>query len=92
MATDDPRSRYAGARRIRSIDAAGDEITLLAPRITPAPEVNGVYDIRLGDRLDLLAHTAFRDSTQWWRLADANPWLDATRLEVPGTPMELPDE
>jgi hypothetical protein len=54
--------------------------------------VNGFYEISQGDRLDLLAHTAFNDTTQWWRLADANPWHNATRLERPGTTVELPDE
>jgi hypothetical protein len=92
MATDDPRSRYSGSRRVQYIDAAGVEITLLAPRITPTPKIKGAYEIRSGDRLDLLAHTAFRDSTQWWRLADANPWHDPTQLEIAGTTVELPDE
>jgi hypothetical protein len=92
MAAKNRRSRYAGSRRITFVDAAGDEVTLLAPRVAPRPRVNGVYEISQGDRLDLLAHTAFNDTTQWWRLADANPWHNATRLERPGTTVELPDE
>ncbi|MGH1491151.1 MAG: LysM domain-containing protein [Acidimicrobiales bacterium] len=91
MATENERSRYYGSRKVTFIDAAGREVTFLAPRVAPEADVNGSYEIRQGDRLDLLAHAAFRDSTQWWRLADANPWHDATRLEIPGTNVELPD-
>ncbi|HEV3400495.1 MAG TPA: hypothetical protein VG078_01640, partial [Acidimicrobiales bacterium] len=69
----------------------GDRI-MLAPRVAPAPSSSGTYEIRGGDRLDLLAHVAFSDTTQWWRLADANPWSDATQLERPGTIIALPDE
>ncbi len=87
----DERSRYAGSREVTGTDRSGREITMLVPRIVRPPAVNGSYEIRQGDRLDLLAHTAFRDSTRWWRLADANPWVDAARLEQPGTTMELPD-
>jgi len=87
----DPRSRYRDARRIAVVGDDGVERTMLAPRIVPAPRTNGSYGVRPGDRLDLLAHVAFGDTTQWWRLADANPFPDADRLERPGTVMRLPD-
>ncbi len=87
----DERSRYATSRQVTVVDATGREITLLVPRIVRPPSTNGSYEIRQGDRLDLLAHTAFGDSTRWWQLADANPWHDATRLEEPGQTVELPD-
>lgn len=90
MATDD-RSRYAGSRWVTAVDASGREVAMVVPRIVPQPPTNGRYEIRQGDRLDLLAHAAFRDSTRWWRLADANPWPDATMLEEPGTTLDLPD-
>lgn len=89
--TADERSRYATSRRISIVDPTGRELTLLAPRIVRQPATNGSYEIRPGDRLDLLAHAAFGDSTRWWQLADANPWHDAARLEEPGLTMELPD-
>jgi hypothetical protein len=89
---DDPRSRYAGSRRVTVTGPAGEQRTMLAPRVAPAPRVNGSYEIRDSDRIDLLAATALGDSTRWWLLADANPWPDATRLEVPGTIIRLPDD
>jgi hypothetical protein len=63
---------------------------MTAPRIVPATDTRGTYDVREGDRLDLMALAAAGDSTQWWRLADANPWPDPTRLEVPGQSIDLP--
>ncbi|MDQ1713144.1 MAG: hypothetical protein QOE45_2594 [Frankiaceae bacterium] len=63
---------------------------MTAPRIVTATDTRGTYDVREGDRLDLMALAAAGDSTQWWRLADANPWADPTRLEVPGQSIDLP--
>jgi hypothetical protein len=92
MAGEDRRSRYAGSRRVAVVGAGGEEITMLVPRMAPEPRVNGSYEIRDSDRLDLLASTALGDSTRWWVLADANPWTDATQIETPGTIIRLPDE
>jgi nucleoid-associated protein YgaU len=87
----DPNSRYAGLPEIAVTAADGSTRVMCAPRVVPAPPVRGVYVARPGDRLDLMAHVAAGDSTRWWLLADANPFRDATRLEQPGQPIELPD-
>jgi nucleoid-associated protein YgaU len=91
MAAPDPTSRYAGQPTITVAAADGSARVLGAPRVVPAPPVRGIYTVRAGDRLDLLAHIAAGDSTRWWLLADANPHRDATRLEQPGQAIELPD-
>lgn len=85
-------SRYTGSRQVVVRLPPEGERVMLAPRIARATSSNGSYETRGGDRLDLLAHVAFGDSTLWWRLADANPWSDATQLERPGTIIALPDE
>ena len=92
MAADDRRSRYRDARRITVTGEDGVERTMLAPRIVAPARTNGTYEVRPGDRLDMFGHVAFGDTTQWWRLADANPYHDAERLERPGTVRRLPDE
>lgn len=69
----------------------GSRRVLSAPRVVPTPRLRGLYTVRAGDRLDLLAQIAAGDSTRWWLLADANPFPDATRLEEPGRTIELPD-
>jgi len=90
-AVPDPGSRYAGRPPIAVTGPDGSVRVLGAPRVVPAPPARGVYTVRAGDRLDLLAHVAAGDSTRWWLLADANPWADATRLERPGQIVDLPD-
>jgi nucleoid-associated protein YgaU len=91
MAGPDPTSRYAGLPEIAVVAPDGSIRVLGAPRVVPAMPLRGSYTIRPGDRLDLLAHVAAGDSTRWWLLADANPFPDATRLEEPGTQLDLPD-
>ena len=88
----DRHSRYRDSRTIEVTGEDGTEHTMLVPRVSREPRTNGTYEVRAGDRLDLLGHVAFGDTTQWWRLADANPFHDAERLERPGTIMRLPDE
>lgn len=89
--TFDANSRYAKLPAVPATAADGTAITLSAPRVVPAPDLApSGYDVRPADRLDLLGLAATGDSTQWWRLADANPWPDATRLERPGQRINLP--
>lgn len=86
----DPTSRYAGLPEITVQAPDGTIRTMSAPRVAPEPPLSGNYQVRGGDRLDLLGQAATGDSTRWWVLADANPWDDATRLEEPGETIELP--
>lgn len=83
-------SRYARQPVVEITQPDGTVRRMSAPRLAPRPPLRGRYDVRAGDRLDLMAQAATGDSTQWWRLADANPWSDPTRLEQPGQPIDLP--
>jgi nucleoid-associated protein YgaU len=88
----DASSRYATQPTVTSTAADGTPVTMSAPRVVPAPESHDrTYDVRASDRLDLLGHAVTGDTTKWWRIADANPWPDATRLERPGQRIDLPD-
>jgi hypothetical protein len=91
MSPPDPTSRYAGLPEIATTALDGSPRVLGAPRAVPAPPSSASYEVRAGDRLDLLGLAATGDSTRWWALADANPWLDPTRLERPGLRIGLPD-
>ena len=93
MSTPDPASRYAGQPTIAvpvPAEQGGGWRVLGAPRVVPDPGSHGTYTVRAGDRLDLLGLSATADTTRWWVLADANPFRDATRLEIPGQTIELP--
>jgi hypothetical protein len=91
MSPVDPTSRYAGLPALDVVAADGSTHRLGVPRVVPEPPLGGTYESTAGDRLDLLAQSAAGDSTRWWVLADANPWWDATRLEIPGQTVDLPD-
>jgi len=86
----DPTSRYAGLPTISVPAPDGSTHLMGAPRMAPEPAFQGSYQIVAGDRLDLLGRAATGDTTQWWVLADANAWRDATRLERPGQTIGLP--
>jgi hypothetical protein len=91
MPAPDPTSRYFGLATI-TVEAADGETRILGvPRVAPRPATKGTYEIRAGDRLDLVGQAATGDSTRWWLLADANPFVDATELERPGLTIDLPD-
>jgi hypothetical protein len=91
MAQIERTSRYAGLPILQVEGPDGASRTLGTPRVVPEPSLRGTYEVQAGDRLDLLAHSAAGDSTQWWLLADANPWFDPTRIELPGQSIDLPD-
>lgn len=89
--TAQPTSRYADLPTVAVPAPDGTTRVLRVPRVVPAVPVAGGYQVHPGDRLDLLGHLLVGDSTGWWRIADANPWADPTRLEQPGRTVELPD-
>ena len=46
--------------------------TILYPEIPP--NINDTYILtEVGDRLDILANTFYKDSTLWWIISRANP-------------------
>lgn len=90
MSGPDPTSRYTGLPTVTVPRADGEPVALGVPRVAPAPATVGTYQVRPGDRLDLMAQAAIADSTRWWLLADANPWFDPQRIEETGETIELP--
>jgi hypothetical protein len=91
MPAPDPTSRYHGQATVTVPTPDGGTRLLGTPRVAPAPRGDGAArHVRPGDRLDLLARAMLGDTTQWWRIADANPVADATLLEEPGRTIDLP--
>lgn len=84
-------SRYLRVPSYETTDADGVGRTLKRAR-EPAPvEPAQVYQVREGDRLDLLAHKFYRDSRKWWLIADANPQcLTIEELLQPGQVITIP--
>jgi len=68
-------------------------VPYLRPRLLPDPNnfaTIGTYEVRAGDRADVLAFRQFGDAEQWWRLADANPVVDPRELtDTPGKKLRI---
>jgi len=85
-------SRYAGQATITVPQDDGTTRPLGVPRVALALMAAITYQVREGDRLDLLAAAALGDSTGWWRIADSNPAADALADTEPGTVIGIPGE
>lgn len=83
-------SRYANVPVQIVKDPDGAEIRLLELR--PVPPTTSVFaHTPTGEeRLDHIAHRYYRDSTKYWRIADASDVLDPFDLVVPGRPLPVP--
>jgi hypothetical protein len=69
-----PSGRVATIVKLRRLPATDGELTLIAPH----------------DRLDVLAHEQYGDSTEFWHIADANSELDAAELAQPNNTIRIP--
>lgn len=85
-------SRHHGLP-VRTLVVDGVAVPYLARRFPPAPGDMIRADRHVvgpADRIDLMAHAAYGDATQFWRLADAAAVFDPLELEVPGRRLDVP--
>ncbi|MCW3819206.1 hypothetical protein ONA91_32670 [Micromonospora sp. DR5-3] len=85
-------SRYAGQATISVPQDDGSTRPMGVPRVAATLPAAITYQVRDGDRIDLLAAAGLGDSTGWWRIADSNPYADALRATEPGTVLAIPAE
>lgn len=55
-----------------------------------APVQYSTYTSRAGDTFELLAVRLYKDPTQYWRVADANPQVKFPDVIPTGTQLRLP--
>lgn len=84
----DKDSRYANLPLKTHRLPDGQEVSYLARRIIPPAQPVMETPVQPGDRLDLIAHRAFGDPRQSWRVMDANP--DPDPLTLADTPRAVP--
>jgi len=74
----------------RKLDKSGMRVygTTYYPEIPIENSDTFIYS-KVDDRLDLLAHKFYGDSTLWWVIAKANGIRGIAALEV-GTPLRIP--
>jgi hypothetical protein len=76
-------SRYRGLPLLRLRDRAGREIVYVARRWVPPPAAFatvGLYTVREGERIDVIADSQIGDPELYWRIADANAALAPDEL------------
>lgn len=84
-----PSSRYAELPTVEAPGASGRPVTVVKLRRIPAPDGDPVL-LAAHDRLDVMAHDRYDNSTEYWHIADANTELDASDLVQPGRVIKVP--
>jgi hypothetical protein len=65
-------SRYETVAEHDIVDERGRVLRYKRARFVPERPADLGYQVQQGDRLDLVAHRAYRDPERFWRIADAN--------------------
>ena len=84
-------SRYTTVAEHEMTDEHGRVLRYKGIRFVPDSPADLGYVIQQGDRLDLVAHRAYRDPERFWRIADANRALWPPDLVAePGATVLIP--
>lgn len=86
-----PSSRYAKLPTVEVRVADNRTTTIVKLRRLPVVEGEPMR-IAEHDRLDVLAHENYGDSTEYWHIADANTELVATDLVQVGRVITVPEK
>ena len=79
-------SRYLTVKDYTVTGKDGRSVKLKRTRSLRATQSSFVYQVKQGDRLDLLAQKFYRTPRKWWLIVDANPgFVDPVDLLVPGS-------
>lgn len=66
-------SRYLRVKDYTVTDPRGREVNVKRTRPQPGASGSFMYQVKQGDRLDLLAWRFYRNPRKWWLISDANP-------------------
>lgn len=86
-------SRYLRVKDYQVEDPTGRTVSVKRIRATTRPIAGFVYQVKAGDRLDLLAQKFYRSPRKWWLICDANQDLLAPdALLLPGRLLFIPKD
>lgn len=86
-------SRYLRVADYTVPDADGTSAKLKVTRELAPVSLAFTYQVRQGDRLDLLAFKFYRNPRKWWLIADANPdCMALEQLLTPGRVIIVPKD
>ena len=84
--------RYSNASTLKTSTGVDYKKSQFYPNI-PLSETDEYVITTIGDRLDNLAYSYYRDSTLWWVIAAANNNATSGFLfPVPGTQLRIPTD
>jgi hypothetical protein len=83
-------SRYEKVEDAQIEMPSGRKVVYKRRRLIPETAGRLPYQVQADDRLDLVAHKAFRDPEQYWRLCDANRVLEPNELLENGRIILIP--
>jgi nucleoid-associated protein YgaU len=85
-------SRYSDNQVLPITDSKGvtRSTIIITPPSKPSAFSISIYTWQLGDQIEYLAHSAYGDEMQWWRIADANPEILFWNDIQPGTQVRVP--
>ena len=85
-------SRYAPVSQVAFKTRSGREVLVVKLRRLPST-AGASYVVQGTDRLDILAHKNYADSTRAWHIADANTELESGELtSVAGRTIKMPEQ
>lgn len=86
-------SRYLSVDDYKVEDPAGRIVTVKRVRQTPELTGSFLYQVKEGDRLDLLAFRFYRSPRKWHLICDANPeFMRPDELLTPGLRLVIPPD
>lgn len=84
-------SRYSGQKTADVALSGGRRAKVLKLRRLPSAKGTSTV-VKGSDRMDIMAMRKYGDPTRFWRIADANTELDASRLtEKAGRTIRVPE-
>ncbi|MFT3692973.1 MAG: hypothetical protein QM831_07520 [Kofleriaceae bacterium] len=86
-----PSSRYAKLATVDVPAPNGKVATIVKLRRLPATD-GDLTVIQAHDRIDVLSHERYGDSSEFWHIADANTELDQAELCVPTNTIRIPSK
>ena len=86
-------SRYLRVKEFLTRGPDGRDTKVKRLRTADDPQGTFLYQVKEGDRLDLLAYRFYRSARKWWLIADANPDLmHPDELLAPGLRIVIPPD
>lgn len=84
-------SRYSNSKVV-TLTKNSKSVSVVVPSASQSYTFNYVFHtVAKHDRIDSIANAFYNDSTQWWRIGDANPEIMDWTVLTPGQIIRIPN-